>query len=124
MAKKNDEEIIYSQGDLFGFSSKIVGLGIVDVKIAKGDITAVLKGMSEAQDLAGINDESWLSAIAEWMVNLTNNDGEKIGNLIDAARSAYYKREQDLLAAKEALKKASESNIASFPSSAVGAIAG
>lgn len=117
MAKdKNDSKT----QDMLGFDTRVIGLGIVDVKIAKGDITAVVRGVTEAQDLAQITQQTWHEALAEWLVNLTSNDGELIGELIDAARNQYFQREQDQLAAKAALEVAEHmaSKVSKFPSSA------
>lgn len=122
MAKKSAEETIFeTQTDLFGYQNKIIGLGIVDVKIGKGEIAAMLRGVTESQDLAQITDDTWLAAIAAWMVALTGNSAERMAMFIDEARADYYRREQDLLAAQAALNAAS--TVANFPRGAVSALA-
>ena len=118
MAKKLSKNLEDAQLDLFPEDAKIVGLGIQKFELKQGEITAVLTGVANKNDIAQLDDICWRKAIAAWLVELCGNSEEVISGFVDEARAIAHEREQELRLTQEAMER-----VRQFPANASGALA-
>jgi hypothetical protein len=85
MAKQN--ELV--QMNLFPFNPAIKNLGIVDVKLKGGLLEIEMAAATEAMDLAMIQPEQWVKAVAEWLVRLTDGDFDVASRMLGFAHSQF-----------------------------------
>jgi len=118
MAKRNNNESDEMQIDLFPVEPEIRGLAISQFKLKDGAVEATLNGATLVNDVALIDHEVWRKAIAEWLVALCAN-GDHVQTYLDEARSRAYAAERDRELMREAMDRASRSNVTSIGVSAL-----
>lgn len=105
------DKINEKQLDIFYEEPKIVGLGIADVKIKNGEISATLIGMTNTTDLAQFNNEIWCNGLAQWLVELCGNRGDVIDGVICDARQKAFELETERELQRAAMDAAAQSNV-------------
>lgn len=109
MKNKDQKQI-----DLFPEEAKIMALGIESFKVKENSLTATLTGVVNVADLSLIDNNCWLKAKADWLVESCMNNPKLIESLITEAMKKYHELQQDRELEASALNSP---NVRSFPQS-------
>lgn len=112
MAKRDPE----AQLDMFPQKAEIAGLGITKIEIRGSEISGVLAGVINTNDVAQVNDECWKAAIAEWLFKLMLCHSEDTKALIDQVekRMTLLEEAADEAARHEMMRDKDKTSVVKF----------